>query len=142
MSVPVNKRSENKLKALQDTINLASYTLHMCENDKIFPKKSRFTICNRIVDECYKAVVNIRIANKMDMKYEESARKRIFKQYEVLLNYEALWALMTIAFETYSIPNDKKEIWSTTAYAAEGIVTAWRNGDIKRFKEYFGKTYR
>ena len=41
MSVPAYKRSENKLQALKDTLELSAYTIHMCENDKVFPKKCR-----------------------------------------------------------------------------------------------------
>lgn len=41
MSVPVHMRSENKLQALKDTLIMTSYTIKMCENEKIFPKKCR-----------------------------------------------------------------------------------------------------
>ena len=142
MSVPVNKRTENKLQALADTLTMTAYTLQMCENEKIFPKKSRWTLCNRIIDECYKAIVNIKVSNKYDMKDAEMAKKRIMLQHTVLMNFEALWALMTIAFETYSIPNDKKEIWSGLMLTAEDKVKAWRNSDIRRFKDQFGKSYK
>ena len=54
MSVPMNKRTENKLQALKETLEMAKYTIHMCENEKIFPKKSRWNLCSRIVDNCLK----------------------------------------------------------------------------------------
>ena len=37
MSVPTFQRSENKLQALKDTMSMTAYTIHMCENEKIFP---------------------------------------------------------------------------------------------------------
>jgi hypothetical protein len=40
MSVPVFRRTENKLQALKDTITMTSYLINMCENEKIFPKKN------------------------------------------------------------------------------------------------------
>ena len=76
------------------------------------------------------------------MRIEAYAKERIMIQYRVLMDFEALWALMTIAFETYSIPNDKKEIWSSFMLTAEDKVKAWRNSDIRRFKEQFGKSYK
>lgn len=114
----------------------------MCENEKIFPKKSRFTLCDRIIRECIGAVVDIRQANRYDIKEKDSAKIRIAKQYNVLMHFEALWAMMTIALETYSIPNDKKEYWSGMMLNTEKIVVAWRNSDIKRFKEIFGQSYK
>ena len=142
MSVPVNKRSENQLQALKDTIEMSAYTIHMCENEKIFPKKARYSICNRIIDACVNSVIHIKQANKYDMRIEAYAKERIMIQYRVLMDFESLWALMTIAFETYSIPNDKKDIWSGLMLIAEDKVKAWRNSDIRRFKEQFGKSYK
>ena len=65
MSVPVYKRSENKLQALVDTMSMTSYTIKMCENEKIFPKKCRWTLCTRIIDNCLDSIVKIRQANKI-----------------------------------------------------------------------------
>ena len=33
MSVPKNKRTENKLQALKETLDMVKYTIQMCENE-------------------------------------------------------------------------------------------------------------
>lgn len=40
MSVPLHKRSENKLDAYVKTLAMVKYTMQMIENEKLFPKKS------------------------------------------------------------------------------------------------------
>lgn len=137
MSVPVHKRSENKLQALKDTLAMTAYTVQMCENQKIFPKKCRWTLCTRIIDTCLDSVVKIRQANKIRPANIEQARLRVRLQYQVLMNFEALWGLMTVAFESYSIPAEKVGIWSQKMLTAEERVSAWRKNDMSRFKEQF-----
>ena len=134
MSVPVHMRSENKLQALKDTLTMTSYTIKMCENEKIFPKKCRWTICNRIIDECLFAVKTIQVANKINPQNVEQAKYRLTLQWDVLASFTSLWALMTVAVETYNVPYDKVEIFSEYLLIAEETVTAWRNANKKTYK--------
>jgi len=62
MSVPKNKRTENKLQALKETLDMVKYTIQMCENEKIFPKKARWNLCSRIIDNCLDIVAKVRQA--------------------------------------------------------------------------------
>ena len=64
MSVPVFRRSENKLQAYKSTIEMTKYTMHMVENEKIFPKKSRWNIGSRITDNCLDTLLQISVAMK------------------------------------------------------------------------------
>lgn len=57
MTVPVHRRGENKLQAYKDTVAMTSYTLQMCENQKIFPKKCRWTICTKLIDYCLDSII-------------------------------------------------------------------------------------
>lgn len=134
MSVPVFKRSENKLQALKDTMAMTTYTVHMCENEKIFPKKCRWTLCTRIIDTCLDCIVKIRQANKIKAETVDQSACRIALQNEVLQNFEALWALMTVAYETYSIPSDKMSHWGSLMLTAEEKVTGWKRYDVDKLK--------
>ena len=135
MSVPVYRRSENKLQALKDTMSMTSYTIHMCENEKIFPKKCRWTLCTRIIDNCLDSIVKIRQANKIKAETVDQSACRIALQNEVLQNFEALWALMTVGYETYSIPSDKIYQWSSLMLTAEEKVSAWKKYDVDNLKK-------
>lgn len=135
MSVPKNKRTENKLQALKETLEMAKYTIHMCENEKIFPKKSRWNLCSRIVDNCLDIVVKVRQANRINAANATEARQRLALQYQALLDFEALWGLMTIAFESYSVPSQKVGVWSNLILTAENRVIGWRKHDMERLRQ-------
>lgn len=133
MSVPVYKRSENKLQALSDTIAAASYVIKMCENDKIFPKKTRWSMGSRIIDECISAVVHVRTANKIKIVDEDTFKKRTDLQRQVLLEFEHLWGIMDLAVSIYSIPMDKVGVFSSLLLKAEGCVYNWMRSDIRKY---------
>lgn len=135
MSVPTFQRSENKLQALKDTMSMTAYTIHMCENEKIFPKKCRWTLCTRIIDTCLDCIVKIRQANKVKVETADQSVYRLALQNEVLQNFEALWALMTVAYEAYSIPSEKMAQWSALMLIAEEKVTGWKRYDVDNLKK-------
>ena len=131
MTVPVFKRSENKLQAYKSTVEMTKYALQMVENEKIFPKKSRWNLVSKIIDNCLESIIKIRQANKIQVKNVEQAMTRLKLQQDVLMHFDALWCLMTVSYEIYSIPTHKFEIWCNLLLAAENQVTAWKNHDKK-----------
>ena len=50
MSVPEGKRTESKLEVQTKARELAKYTTEICSNEKVFPKRDRWCITNRIVN--------------------------------------------------------------------------------------------
>ena len=124
MSVPVFRHSENKLQVYKSTVEMIKYTMQMIENDKIFPKKSRWNIGSRITENCLDSLIKIRQANKIQPKTIEQAKFRLKLQQDALLHFDALWSMMTIAYETYSIPSEKVETWSNFLLTAENQLTA------------------
>lgn len=137
MSVPLHKRSENKLDAYVKTLNLVKYTMHMIENEKLFPKKSRWNLASKISDNCLDSLTKLRQANKIQAKTKEQAKFRLKLQFDILLHFDALWGLMTVAYETYGMPSEKIEIWCNLLQEAEDKVSAWRRYDVKRFSELY-----
>mgnify|MGYP001333555154 CR=1 FL=1 len=65
MAVPEGKRSESKFEVLTQAEKLASYTIEMCNKEKAFPKRSRWTLANRIVNTALDILDNIRFANSV-----------------------------------------------------------------------------
>ena len=93
------------------------------------------TLCTRIIDACLDSVVKIRQANKLRMDNVEEAPKRIALQTDVLNNFEALWGLMTVAYETYNVPAEKMDYWTQKMLTTEELVVAWRKSDISRLSK-------
>ena len=137
MSVLLNHRSENKLQAYADTLRLVTYTVRMCENEHIFPKKCRWTLCSKILENCFDSLVKIKQANKIRPTTAEQAKFRLKLELQILLNFDALWTLIDIAANAYEIPKEKVGIWSQLMLTADNRVMAWRKNDAAALKKEF-----
>ena len=136
MSVPVWKRSDNKLQAIVDVNKMCAYAMQMCENEKVIPKKCRWYLCTEIMKTCIHLVSSVRQINKIRIDKDiETAEMRMKYHTKAMLELEALWSEMTIAKEMYNVPNEKIDHWSQLALKADDSLSAWRNSDRKRVKE-------
>ena len=50
MSVRKNEQSIGTLKVLDLSTKLAHYSVELCNNSNVFPKNTRFTLTNKIID--------------------------------------------------------------------------------------------
>lgn len=104
MSVPEGKRTESKLAFQTKAIELADYTTTICNNNKIFPKRDRWMITNRIIDkvvtilECTYEANDVYVSAKEDYDecYESwKAHAQKGNTYRLLQRmdeyYESLW---------------------------------------------------
>ena len=138
MSVPVRYRSANKLEAYTKTREMRVYTLYLCENQNYFPKKSRWNIANKIINDCIDCLGKIVKANKINPRDKEDAKVRTDLQYDVLLTFDEIWTLMDIASDLYSIESEKIEKWSSIMLKAEETVHAWRKANVKGYANLYG----
>lgn len=53
MSVVKSKRTKSELEVVNKAIALASYTIHICSNEKNFPKRYRWCLTGKM-DKFYK----------------------------------------------------------------------------------------
>ena len=135
MSVPKPKRVENKLEALKRTEEAVAYIIRMCQNEKCFPKRVRWTLANRLIETGLEVILDIKEANKVKPTSKEWYQYRLDKSYEALLKIDRLWTLITLSEKTLSIPVRNLEVCSNLLYDAETIVSAWRDSDIRKFKK-------
>ena len=137
MSVPVFKRTPNKLQAYKDTLDLVTYTIKLCNDNKTFPRPAKWNIVNTLYDKSLECLIEIRRANKIKGDNAKSAEERLSLQYNVILNFDALWVLMDLAKETFNIDSDKMDKWTSLMLNAENCVSAWRKSDKEKFKKEF-----
>ena len=65
MSVPEGKRTESKLEVQTKSKELARYTTSICSNEKIFPKRDRWIITNRIATTALTIMEEVDTANSI-----------------------------------------------------------------------------
>ena len=81
MSVPKGKRGEQKLAVLTKAIELADYTVTICKNEKLFPKRDRWILTNRIVNSAFDVAEAVRKGNSIRVVREEDyLRRREYQQ--------------------------------------------------------------
>ena len=131
MSVPKGLRKQGDLQVFNCLRILTCYTLHAVGNEKVFPKKTRWILANRIATECVNASVNIKKANtyRLDDTY---APLRASLQYEARANLEAMLGLLEIAYETYGLETAKVQHWTKLITDTLTTLSAWMKSDKER----------
>lgn len=54
MSVPKSKRGKSKMEVITKVNELTEYTIHICSNEKNFPKRYRWCLTSKIIDTVIK----------------------------------------------------------------------------------------
>lgn len=82
MSVVKSKRGKSKFEVLVKANKLAAFTIRICSNEKNFPKRYRWTITSKIVNEAIDICRYIRKANKRVLNRE------MLKEYKKRRKYQ------------------------------------------------------
>lgn len=131
MSVRKYERKQGHLEVLTRANILAQYTLRICTNDKIFPKKARWMMSNRIVNEALDAFGCIKRANALPLFHKERSEL----QAEAKSHLECLLSYMDLAYDVYNIPTRKIAYWTELVVMTEDKLKHWVESDRKRKQE-------
>ncbi len=135
MSVPKGCRTEGKLQVMTELQALCVYTIQICKNEKSFPKRDRWILTAHIVRHAVDAYSFARQANAVRVATIEDYKLRREYQIRCRTSLEALLGLIEIAYMTLSLSGDRVEFWTKSVISAEEKLSAWRNGDRKRYAE-------
>lgn len=132
MAVPEGKRTESKLAFQTKAIELADYTTTICNNNKIFPKRDRWMITNRIIDKVVTILECTYEANDVYVSAKEDYMERRELQKKARQATSSLLALMALAYEKYPIGSKKMEHWTKLVKEERSLILKWMKSD----KEY------
>ena len=135
MSVRKSERTEGKLLVLEAMKELTAYTLRICSNEKVFPKKYRWVTTQKIVNICLDAEVNIQRANAIRVTYDMDYKIRRNCQLEARADIYALLALVDVSFRAFNIEPRRIEYWTGLIDKVDEYLNAWINADFKRYKD-------
>lgn len=138
MSVLVRDRKQNILEAERIALDFATYTIHMCHNNKYFPKQERWTLATRLIDLCIDILTKIRNANAIRATTAKKANDRVNFQWSAVYNIRTLWTIMDIAYNVGHIPSEKMTTWCGLCNDMESKIIGWLRADVKKFKKEFG----
>ena len=136
MSVRKSDRTESKFEVLNLIRQLTQYTIQAVGNEKLFPKKSRWVIAQKIATECTEAYANIMGANAIwvDKDSPEDDKKyRRSLQIQAHGHLHSLLALIDIAYCVYGIEGQKIEYWTTLVRDTDSKLKAWTKAEKQKY---------
>lgn len=133
MSVPEGKRTESKLEVQTKAKEMAKYTTEICSNEKVFPKRDRWILTNRIVTTALTIMEEVDMANDIHVTTGGDFEIRRNSQTIALANTAKLLGLMELAYIKYNIESSKIRHWTQLVSDTRELIKRWRQSDIKRY---------
>jgi len=138
MSVPVNQRSHGKLEAAVKARELASYTLKITSNKKIFTEEYQESLTNRIIDAAIAIHTKVWSANNVLVNSTEDLAKRLSLQEEAAIECNNLLSLIELAQPVFHLASKRVTYWSKKTIEVRGLIRGWRDNDRRRYAEKYG----
>ena len=136
MAVRKGERTESKFTVLTLIRNLTQYTIQAVGNEKLFPKKSRWVIAQKIADECTSAYSDIIGANAIWIDAdspEEDKKYRRSLQLQAHQHLYSLLGLIDIAYVSYGLEGSKIEYWTSLVRDTDSKLKAWMKSEKQKF---------
>lgn len=131
MSVVKSQREEGKLAVITKAGELATYTIHICSNEKNFPKRYRWCITAKIV-ECAVNISNLcNMANSVFVRDDDDYLLRKHYQTEALAETYAMLNMIDIGYRTFGIDSDKIEYWTRLVYDVQNLIRSWKKKELR-----------
>ena len=113
--------------------DLVNHTMTVTNNSKLFPKKVRFTICQRMQNISLQILHDILAANEIYPDNRQKMEQRQDLQKEVLTNCKVFLSLLDIALEQGYVDIRRCEYWTGLTTDVKNMAAAWRKKDAERF---------
>ena len=136
-NVPEYKRKESTCKAVIKARHLATYTIQICSNNKIFLPEYNQLLTNEIACDAKEAYILAWRANKIRVEGRlagELGKIRLRMQKEAILNCKSLLPLIELAQKVYHLDSSRIEYWTRLTLETASTLTNWHEGDMKRYK--------
>ncbi len=138
MSVPVNQRSHGKLEAAVKARDLASYTLKITANKKIFAEEYQEALTDRIIAAAIEIHTKCWSANNVLVNSREDMTRRLALQEEAAIECNNLLSLIELAQPVFHLTSKRVVYWSQKTVEVRGLIRGWRDSDRRRYSEKYG----
>lgn len=115
---------------------MATYTVQICANSKVFPRELCPPVADKIVAAATEAYLCAWKANKIRVTGVNSAllaKTRLELQKKAILEARSMFPLIELAWKVYHLDSSRVEYWSRKTYEAIGKLEKWRESDVKRY---------
>ena len=111
-----------------------NHTLTLTNNANLFPKKVRFTLCQRMQNLSIQILHDIIAANEIYPQTGGEAKRRLDLQKEVLTNCKVFLNFLDIALKQGYIDIRRCEYWTGLTTDIKNLAASWRKKDAERFR--------
>ena len=129
MSVPKSKRGKSKMEVITKVNELTEYTIHICSNEKNFPKRYRWCLTSKIIDTVIDVNKYVVMAKSVQVDDENSRQLRKNYQNLSLVAISSLLSLMNISYKVFCIEGDRINYWTSLVVEVQSLVQEWKNSD-------------
>lgn len=134
MSVPEGKKAKGHLEVIANARNLSAYTIKITSNEKVFPKRYRWSFTGKIVDETIDMYKNLTLANSVRVITASDKELRRKYQVKALAQTYDILALINLAYDLFNLSTDRVKYWTEMIVKQQELIRAWRKSDSARYK--------
>jgi hypothetical protein len=134
MSVMAAKRSEGTLDVIIKAKELCIHTIKITHNEKVFPKRYRFSITEKLQTQTIEILMLLVEANEIYPKTKAEAEERMLLQKRACAKCRSLLTMIDISKELFGMDMGKVAYWAKLAAEVRNKAVAWQVKDSERFK--------
>lgn len=133
MSVAEGERSQSKLEVIVKALDLATYTIKITNNPKVFLPEYRSSLTDDIIRTAKDIYIDAWTANNVLVKTADDWKIRRMLQERAARNCNNLLALMQLAKTVFHLKSKRIKYWTEKTVTVRGHIRDWREGDSKRY---------
>jgi len=137
MSVVEEKRRKGKLEVCIKALELASYTIQITANEKVFDPKFRAAVTDDLISHAKDIYLICWTANNIRVASEEAYKERKRLQDKAVVKCNAFLGLLDIAKKVFHLDTKRVTYWGKKIVECRTLIKAWRDADRKRYKERY-----
>jgi hypothetical protein len=132
-NVPPELRTQTKFELGIRANRLAKYTVRICSNEKNFPKRYRWCLTYKIVENAVEISCDIKRANAVFVQTKADWTLRRSYQKKAKADLAALVELIEIAKYIFNVPGDRMNYWCGLIDGVKTLLKSWMESDEKRY---------
>lgn len=126
---------QGELTIITKAKDLVNHTLKLTNNANLFPKKVRFTLCQRMQNITLQILHDIIAANEIYPQTAAEWKRRLDLQREVLTGCKMFPTFLDIALEQGYVDIRRCEYWTGLTTDVKNLAASWRKKDVERCKQ-------
>ena len=136
MSVVESQRKDTVMPSITKSFELAKYTIHICSNEKVFPKRYRWCLTDIIVKSAIQISNYLVMANSIYVNSQDTYRLRLKYQNIAMALSKSLLSNMQLAKEVFGIDGDRMRYWTGLVYEVENLISTCRKNEAVRYSAF------